>query len=162
MKKLILSFAALILAVNCMAQGRFMFPFQGGSEAMTKFFKDSTQVSEVIKERKLTGSVIFKFTSDDHGNISKLVLYYADDVHLVPPLLLAFRHSSNKWLIPDHEKDHDFLLPFMISVNPSGGNKLAVQLLASYKDRKPVLPHDQIPLLSVTLLPAIVVNYDAE
>jgi hypothetical protein len=144
-----------------MAQQPLSFPFQGGSQVMTQFFKDSLKVSPQINKSKAVGTVVFKFTADVKGAITKLVIYYADDAILAPPIIEALKKSNHKWIIPDHEKFHDFIIPFSISFSPPLTDGVAVQktFYNFYTKRKPILTLNQMPLENVTLLPTVVVNY---
>jgi len=144
-----------------MAQEQLAFPFQGGSTVMTQFFKDSLKVSPEIIKSKATGTVVFKFTADEKGTIKKLVIYYADDAILALPMVEALKKSNHKWIIPDHEKFHDFILSFSIGFTPpEKGEALAQKAFYnSYVRRKPILSSNQVPLDNVTLLPTVVVNY---
>jgi hypothetical protein len=161
MKKILLSAIALFLSVYCMAQQQLSFPFQGGSQVMTQFFKDSLKVSPQINKNKAVGTVVFKFTADVKGSITKLVIYYADDAILAPPIIEALKKSNHKWIIPDHEKFHDFIIPFSISFSPPLTDGVAVQkaFYNFYTKRKPILTLNQMPLENVTLLPTVIVNY---
>jgi hypothetical protein len=105
---------------------------------------------------------VFKFTADEKGNIQKIIVYYADDAILVGPVIEALQRSKHKWIIPDHEKTHDFILPFSISFNPPATGGLAAQkaLYAYYRHRKPLITLNQVPLNTATLLPTITINYD--
>jgi len=162
MKKTLLLTIALFLSVYCMAQQQLSFPFQGGSKIMTRFFKDSLIVSPEIMKSRAAGVVIFKFTADDKGSIKKLVVYYADDAILVPPVIEALRKSNHKWIIPDNEKVHDFIIPFTISFTPPASGSAAEQkgFYNYYQNRKPILTLNQVPLDMATLLPAVIVNYE--
>jgi hypothetical protein len=161
MKRILLSAIALLLSVYCMAQEPLAFPFQGGGKVMTDFFKDSLVVSPGIIAKKATGMAIFKFTADEKGAITKLVIYYADDLLLTPPIIEALKKSNRKWIIPNHEKFHDFIIPFTISFDPPAPGTPGVPkaYYDFYRHRKPVLAVDQIPLNEATLLPTIVVSY---
>ncbi|MFI5161147.1 MAG: hypothetical protein ACHQHN_07710 [Sphingobacteriales bacterium] len=164
MKKILL-IITLFISVHCLAQQQLAFPFQGGSTAMTQFFRDSLKVSPDIIRAKASGIVIFKFSVDGKGAIKNVVIYYADDAILAPPAIDALKKSNKKWIIPDpdHEKLHDFILPFMISFNAGDNTDRDTQnqQLNFYAKHKPILSHDQIPLNFTTLLPAVVVKYDA-
>jgi hypothetical protein len=164
MKKLILLTISLFLSAWCMAQQQLAFPFQGGGTAMTQFFKDSIAVSPDIIKSKANGTVIFKFTADQKGTIQKLVIYYADDAILAPPLIEALKKSNHRWVVPDNEKFHDFILSFTIGFNPPAAGTPSPQkaLYTFYQKRKPILSTNQVPLDNVTLLPAIIVNYNIE
>jgi len=155
-----------LLSVYCMAQEELSFPFQGGHPVMNQYFQNNIVVSPEIKFKKATGTAVFKFTADDIGNITKIVIYYTDDLILTPPIIAALKKSNHKWIIPNHEKSHDFIIPFSIKFNiPTIGNG-AVQ--AAYYDfyhdfylhHTPLIAQDQIPLNEATLLPTVVVNYD--
>lgn len=161
MKKVLLSVIALFASVYCMAQQQLAFPFQGGHQAMTQFFKDSITVSPEIIKSKATGTVIFKFTADEKGTIKKFVIYYADDAILAPPLIDALKKSNHKWVVPDNEKFHDFIISFSIAFTaPAAGTPSPQKALYNfYLKRKPILSNNQVPLDNVTLLPAVVVNY---
>lgn len=162
MKKLSLLAIALLLSGYCMAQQDLAFPFQGGQPIFNKFFKDSLIVSKDIIRKRATGMAIFKFTADDSGKLSKIVVYYADDLLLTPPIIEALKRSSKKWIIPDKEKFHDFIIPFSIRLNTSSTASAEVQKthFDTYKSNKPLISADQIPLNEASLLPTIVVNYD--
>ncbi|TSD63773.1 hypothetical protein FFF34_014470 [Inquilinus sp. KBS0705] len=164
MKKLI-TLLLLLSTVYCKAQeGALAFPFQGGGSVMDRFFKDSLTVSPDIIKKKATGMAIIKFTADLNGNVQKIVIYYADDYLLTLPAIEALKKSSKKWIIPNKEKFHDFILPFSISFrNPATGlEEVQNAAYAYYKNRKPIVSLDQMPLNSATLLPAVVIKYDAK
>lgn len=145
-----------------MAQEQLAFPFQGGKEVMVKFFKDSLTVTPLIIQKKATGNAVLKFTADEKGTIRKIIIYYADDLALTQPVIEALRKSNRKWIIPDHEKFHDFIIPFAINFKPpvTGNTALQKAVYDYYTHRKPVLSFDQVPLDTATLLPTVVVNYD--
>jgi hypothetical protein len=162
MKKSIILITAILLSVRCMAQGQLSFPFQGGKEAMTQFFKDSLNVSEDIIQKKAVGTAVFKFTANERGIITKIVVYYADDYVLTVPIIDALKKSNHKWIIPDREKAHDFIIPFNFVFNPLAGDNPDLQkaVYDNYRSRKPIVTNDQVPLNETTLLPVIVVSYD--
>ncbi|MEO8886760.1 MAG: hypothetical protein ABI367_11900 [Mucilaginibacter sp.] len=162
MKKILLSIFTLLFSVSCMAQAQLAFPFQGGKDIMTRFFKDSLTVSKDIIKKRATGMAIFKFTADEQGVISKVVIYYADDLLLTPPIIAALKKSTRKWIIPDHEKFHDFLIPFSVCFNAPDITTTEVQKSSYefYRNRKRFMSTDQIPLNEATLLPAVVISYD--
>ena len=163
MRKALFITIASLLSINCIAQ-ELAFPFQGGNSVMTQFFKDSLKVSPQIIRAKASGLVIFKFSADEKGNIKNLVIYYADDAILAPPAIEALKKSNHKWIIPDNEKLHDFILPFLISFNaPNNVDRDTQNQQLNYLAKhKPIQSRDQIPLNLTTLLPAIVVKYDAK
>src|SRR5665213_527245 len=117
MKKSILFIAAILLSVHCMAHEQLSFPFQGGKEGMDKFFNDSLTVSQEIIQKKAIGTAVFKFTANEKGVISKIIVYYADDAILAPTIIDALKKSNHKWIIPDREKTHDFIITFAFSFN---------------------------------------------
>ena len=164
MKKLIVVLL-LLSTVYCKAQeGTLAFPFQGGSAVMNRYFKDSLNVGPDVIKSKATGMAVIKFTADVSGNVQKIVIYYADDYLLTTPVIEALNRSTKKWIIPDKEEFHDFIIPFSISFrNPATGLE-AVQKAAYeyYKKRKPIVALDQLPLNSATLLPAVVIKYDVQ
>jgi len=162
MKKLLLITITLFISSLCMAQEDLSFPFQGGSRVMNQFFKDSVIASREMVLKKATGMAIFKFTADDKGQISKIVIYYADDLLLTPPIIEALKKTGHKWIIPNHEKVHDFILPFSISFNiPITGNGAVQQAYYDfYLHHKPINSADQIPMNETTLLPAVMVKYE--
>jgi hypothetical protein len=164
MKKILLLVGSLVISVYCMAQQQLAFPFQGGSTAMTQFFKDSIAVSPEIIKSKATGTVIFKFSADQKGTIQKLVIYYADDAILAPPLIEALKKSNHRWVVPDNEKTHDFILSFAVSFNPPAAGTPSPQkgVYNFYLKRKPILSMNQVPLDNVTLLPAVLVKYSID
>lgn len=163
MKKLII-FALLLSSFCAKAQEDLAFPFQGGNTIMSRFFKDSLVISPEIITKKAAGMAIIKFTADVNGNLSKLVIYYADDYLLTMPAIEALKKSTKKWIIPNKEKFHDFIIPFSINFNNADTGNAEVQKAAYdfYKKRRPIVAHDQIPLNAATLLPTVVVKYDIQ
>jgi len=163
MKRTWLLILALLLTTCCMAQQEELtFPFQGGHKIMDRFFRDSTVFTSTQKNIKANGLVIFKFSADDQGMVSKIVIYYADDLALTEPVLNALKKSTRKWIIPNHEKIHDFILPINIGFNiPTTGNA-AVQAdnYNFYLHKKPFTSPDQIPMDEATLLPTVFLKYD--
>jgi len=129
---------------------------------MSQFFRDSVAVSPEIVHKKAVGTVIFKFTADINGNIKKVIIYYADDYVLTTPLIEALKKSNHKWVIPNHEKTHDFVIPFTVYFNlPSTDSKAVTDgLYQFFTERKPILSTNQIPMDDATLLPTIVVRYN--
>jgi hypothetical protein len=162
MKKILLFITLILSTVLVKAQTQLAFPFQGGSPIMARFFKDSLIVSPEIIKRRATGTAVFKFTADEKGVIKKIIIYYADDAILAPPIIDALRKSNHKWIIPDHEKLHDFVLPFSISYNaPANANNATIKAAFDYySKRKPIMSYNQIPIETATLLPAVTVSYD--
>jgi len=149
-------------AAFCMAQEQLAFPFQGGKDVMTQFFKDSLSVSQDIIQKKETGTVVIKFSARQNGVISKIVVYYADDAILVQPVIDALRKTTRKWIISSNERIHDFIIPFVFSFNPpeTAGSDLQKTVYDNYRTRKPILSKDQVPLDETTLLPPVPVSYD--
>jgi hypothetical protein len=129
---------------------------------MDRFFKDSLTVSPEIIQKRAAGTVIFKFTADQSGIIKNIIIDYADDILLTPPLIDALRKSSHQWIIPDREKLHDFIITFSVSFSPpvTGNAATAAAYYKFYKQRSPIISSDQVPLGSATLLPTVQVNYD--
>lgn len=162
MKRTFLIIAALLITFCCHAQEVLNFPFQGGSEIMNRFFKDSLTVSQDIIQKKATGVAVFKFTADENGTIKKIIIYYADDYVLVGPIIDALKKSNHKWVIPNHEKLHDFIIQFSVYFNPPAtpDAKLQQDFYSFYTQRKPIVSNNQVPLDDATLLPTVVVNYD--
>lgn len=162
MKKTFLIAVIVLAAFFAKAQETLAFPFQGGKDAMNHFFKDSVIMSQQLIKSRATGTAVFKFTADESGTIKKIIIYYADDISLTQPLIEALKRSNKKWVIPNHEKVHDFIIPFSINFNApamaSGAFNRAVYNF--HLHRKPVLSYDQIPLDEATLLPAVTINYD--
>lgn len=162
MKKILLFTIAILSSVYSMAQTELAFPFQGGGAVMTRFFRDSLKVSPEIIKKKATGTAVFKFTADEKGTIKKIIVYYADDYVLTLPIIEALKKSNHKWVIPDHEKVHDFIIPFSISFNPPAmaSNATIKEAYNFYSHRKPIVSYNQVPLEYATLLPTVVVSYD--
>lgn len=162
MKKVSLFAITLLLSVSCMAQEQLSFPFQGGKDIMTRFFKDSVSVPKALIKKRATGTAIFKFTADENGVLSKIVIYHADDLALTPFIIEALKRSSKKWIIPNKEKFHDFILPFLIRHNTptTGVTEVQKTHYDFYKNSKPFTAADQIPLNEASLLPTIIINYD--
>jgi len=164
MRRYLLIAVTSLISIHCIAQEKLAFPFQGGSKVMMQFFKDSLKVSPQIIKAKATGLVIFKFSADEKGDIKNLVIYYADDAILAGPAVEALKKSDHKWIIPDNEKLHDFVLPFLIKFNATqdDNNETQRALHYFYVKRKPIVAKDQVPLNLTTLLPEIVITYGAE
>ena len=164
MKKISLVLIIVLISSWGIAQQQLAFPFQGGSAAMAQFFKDSITVSPGIIKSKATGTVVFKFSADQKGTIQKLVIYYADDAILAPPLIEALKKSNHHWVVPDKEKSHDFILSFAISFNPPVQTTPSAQkeVYNFYLKRKPIVSINQIPLDNVTLLPVVLVKYSID
>ena len=161
MRKIIIAICILLASRAAMAQQELAFPFQGGNKVMGKFFKDSLMVTPEIIKKRATGTAVFKFTADEKGNIKKIIIYYADDYVLTIPIIEALKRSNHKWIIPDKEKVHDFILPFSINFipPPTGADKVEKEAYDYYVKRKPYLSYDQIPLDMATLLPTVTINY---
>ena len=162
MKKAVLISIALISTLCSKAQMQVTFPFQGGEPVMVAFFKDSVMVSPEIISKRATGTVIIKFSADEKGVVKQLMIYYADDYILTLPIIAALKKSNHKWIIPDHDKTHDFVLPFLIKFNLPAvpGKTLPKRMFDFYNQRKPITAGNQIPLDNVTLLPTIIINYN--
>jgi hypothetical protein len=162
MKKILLIAAICLIGFYARAQDQLAFPFQGGKEVMARFFKDSLIVSPHLIAKKASGTAVFKFTADEKGTIKKIIIYYADDITLTQPIIEALKKSNNKWIIPDHEKFHDFIIPFNINFTPPVTANAALQraVYSFYKNRKPVVSLDQVPLDMATLLPTVTITYD--
>lgn len=141
-----------------MAQQELDFPFQGGSQVMTDYFAQNLKITDLIKQRAASGTVIMKFTSDPKGSIIKMVVYYADDASLIEPVINALKGTNGKWIIPDKEKSYDFVIPFSITMD-TPDSKASKTILQYLNTKSPIVATDQIPLNLVTLLPAISVKY---
>ncbi len=153
----------ILSAVYVKAQQGLAFPFQGGKQVMMNYFKGHITIPQELNKKAASGAVVFKFTADDKGAIKKVIVYYADDLTLVQPLIDAIKQSDRKWIIPDGEKLHDFLLPVTITYTAPADGSTASAQKAAYNyaiNRKPVISYDQVPLDMVTLLPAVVVSYE--
>ncbi|MDB5015237.1 MAG: hypothetical protein JWQ84_69 [Mucilaginibacter sp.] len=162
MKKVFLSITIALLSCYCMAQNKTVFPFRGGKANMMRFFNDSLKVSPEIIKKKATGLVVFKFTSDDEGKLSKIVVYYADDAILIPPVIEALKKSARKWMLPDHETANDFIITFSFGFNPPAANTRDLQkaVYDYINNRKPIISANQSLLDTGMLLPTIIVKYD--
>ncbi len=166
MKKILILLAAIILSSGAMAQmipiaKDLPAPFKGGNDAMKAFFRDSLQVTSTIQNAKASGMVIFKFTADAKGTVSKMVVYYADDLMLAEPVVDALKRTSGKWVIPVDHKVYDFIIPFSINYKPTTAPKAAAlkAILDFAQSKKPIVAADQVPLNAATLLPTVIINY---
>lgn len=166
MKRIIILAAIVFSSVYAVAQKREMaFPFQGGKDVMSQFFKNNVTVTDDIIKKRATGTAVFKFTADLQGNIQKIIVYYADDYLVTLPFIEALKKSDHKWIIPDQEKVHDFIIYFTLDINVSQVKTSATlqkQMYAYYKGRKPILALNPVPLDMATLLPAVTVSYDVQ
>ena len=162
MKKGLLFISFLILSVNCFSQKKTVFPFRGGKENMLRFFNDSLVVSPDIIQQNAIGTVIFKFTSDDAGNLSKIVICYADDAVLVPPIIEALKKSKHKWLLPDQQQTGDFMITFSYSFNvpPKSDAALQKSVYSFISRRKPIPFNNELSIDGATFLPTILVKYN--
>jgi hypothetical protein len=162
MKRFIIMAALLLSAAYSRAQQGMAFPFQGGKDVMMDFFKKNVTIPEEIKKTKATGTAVLKFTADQKGAIQKIVVYYADDYVIAIPFIDALKKSDRKWIIPDDEKLHDFLISFTVNLEMPAGKASAAtqkQVYESYRQRKPVWASNPIPLDMTTLLPGIITIY---
>lgn len=162
MKRLILITALLLSAVYSRAQQGMAFPFQGGKEVMLDFFKKNVIIPDDIKNSNATGTAVLKFTADQKGAIQKIVVYYADDYSITLPFIEALKKSNRKWIIPDEEKLHDFIISFTVNMAvPTGNASTATQkkVFDSYRQRHPIFASNPVPLDMTTLLPAIITSY---
>jgi len=91
-----------------------------------------------------------------------MIVYYADDAILAPPVIEALKKSNHQWIIPNHEKTHDFIIPFTFGFSLPATNNLKLQktLYNNYRNHSPIMATDQVPLDEATLLPVVVVGYD--
>src|SRR5476651_1533577 len=102
MKRVFVLLAAIMLSGIAMAQQpeapkkELPQPFKGGNDAYNQFFKDSLQVSPELIKAKASGTAIFKFTADAKGNISKIVVYYADDYLIAQPAIEALKKTKDR------------------------------------------------------------------
>jgi hypothetical protein len=162
MKKILLLTITVLISVSCMAQEQLAFPFQGGKEIMTRFFNENVIVPKDAVKKRVAGTAVFKFSADENGALSKIVIYYADDLALTPFIVEALKKSSSKWIIPNREKVHDFILPFSIRHNTpvTGAAEVQKSHYDFYKNAKPFVSADQIPLNEASLLPTVIINYD--
>lgn len=162
MKRLLIAFGILLSTLGVNAQQQLAFPFQGGKQVMIDYFKNNIKIGAEISGKAANGLVIFKFTADQEGTIKKIIVYYADDLLLTQPLIEAIKLSNKKWIIPDKEKLHDFIIPFSINFNtPADGSATAQKAVYTYyANRKPVVSLDQVPIDMATLLPTVTVSYD--
>lgn len=162
MKRLIFIAALLLTAAYSRAQQGMAFPFQGGKDVMMDFFKKNVVIPDDVKKRYATGTAVLKFTADQKGVIQKIVVYYADDYIITLPFIDALKKSNRKWVIPDDEKLHDFIISFTVNLDAPTGKASAAtqkQVYDSYRQRKPVWASNPIPLDMTTLLPAIITTY---
>lgn len=159
MKKILLILLCTFVISRGMAQAQLEFPFQGGKEVMLDFFEKNVAVSDYLKQHAANGLVVMKFTSDQQGSIIKLVVYYADDVKLTQPVISALKATNGRWIVPANEKTCDFVIPFTFKPNTTKP-ATAKTMFQFYTSRAPIVATDQIPLNTVTLLPAVQVLYD--
>jgi len=162
MKKIIICIIIILQAGYSMAQEQLVFPFQGGKEAMSQFFRDSLTVSPGIIQKRVVGTAVFKFTANAKGVLSKIIVYYADDASLAFPVIDALKKSNHKWIIPDGEKTHDFIVPFIFSFNApaEATDDLQKTVYNNYLNKNPIHTSDQLPLDVATLLPPVMISYD--
>jgi hypothetical protein len=162
MKRFVFLAAILLTAVCSRAQQGMAFPFQGGKDVMMDYFKKNVVIPENLKMRKATGTAVLKFTADTKGAIQKIVVYYADDYIIAMPFIQALQKSDRKWIIPDDEKLHDFVISFTVNFEMPAGKATAAtqkQVYDSYRQRRPVWASNPVPLGISTLLPAIITTY---
>jgi hypothetical protein len=159
MKRLIIMAALLLSAAYGRAQQGMAFPFQGGKEVMMDFFKNTVVIPNEIKKTKATGTAVLKFTADQKGAIQKIVVYYADDYMITMPFIEALKKSDHKWIIPDDEKLHDFVISFTVKLETPASAAAQKQVYESYRQRKPVWATNPVPLDMTTLLPGIITTY---
>lgn len=136
-------------------------PFKGGLDSLFLFFKDNLVVTPQIIKAKATGSAIIKFSVDNKGYLTSIVIYYADDYLLTEPATDALRRSNAKWVIPKEADSYDFVIQFTYNYKPEGSIKPAAMkaILDFQQQHKPIISPNQVPLKFATLLPTIVVDY---
>jgi hypothetical protein len=165
MKRFIFLAAILLSAICSRAQQGMAFPFQGGKDVMMDYFKKSVIIPDEVMKRKATGTAVLKFTADEKGAIQKIVVYYADDYLITIPFIDALKKSDRKWIIPNDEKLHDFVISFTVNLTMPEGKasaSLQKQVYESYKQRRPVFATNPVPLGVASLLPAIITTYQAQ
>jgi hypothetical protein len=162
MKKVFLFLALVSLSLGAVAQKKTPFPFKGGREHMTNFFKDSLIVPQSIIDKKAYGIVVFKFTADPLGRVSKMMVYYADDLILVQPAVDAIKRSNRRWTIPAGEMSNDYMITFSFNFNPPAAPSADLQgAIYDYNiNRRPIPFTNESLLDNCILLPTVVVNYD--
>jgi hypothetical protein len=163
--KSVLIVTVLLLASVCSkAQDQAPFPYKGGSDAMIKFFKDSLPITPDMAFRKTTGTVVLKFSADASGAISRIVVYYADDVSLAQPAIDALNKTNHQWLIPPNRKLYDYLLSVTVYFNmpDNASPELKDAFYKFYAQRKQITAPNEVPLGEVTMLPNVVVTYDVQ
>jgi hypothetical protein len=162
MKKVFLFLALVALSVGAFAQKKTPFPFKGGKEHMMSFFKDSLVISQALIDNKAYGIVVFKFTADAPGRISKMVVYYADDPILIQPVIDVIKKSNKRWTIPQGELSNDYLITFSFAFNPPAAPSADLQAAVyDYNiNRRPISLGNESLLDNGILLPTIVINYD--
>ncbi|MEO6524104.1 MAG: hypothetical protein ABIN91_20635 [Mucilaginibacter sp.] len=137
-------------------------PFKGGVDSLLLFFKDNLIVTPAIVKAKASGSAIIKFTADNEGFLTSIVVYYADDYILTQPATDALRRTNGKWVIPKEVESYDFVIQFTYNYKPAGAIKPAAMkaILDFHQKHVPIIAHDQVPLNYATLLPTIIVDYN--
>jgi len=137
-------------------------PFKGGIDSMLLFFKDNLIVTPAIVKAKASGTAIIKFSADNKGFLTSIVIFYADDFILTQPATDALRPTNGKWVIPKEVESYDFVIQFTYNYKPAGTIKpTAMKALLDFQQQhKAIVSHDQVPLMFSTLLPTIVVDYD--
>lgn len=162
MKKVLLILGLVLTSVLAKAQQELAFPFQGGKQVMIDYFKQNVVLSADLMQKAASGTAVIKFTADQNGTITKIIVYYADDVQLAQPVIEALRQSNHKWVIQDKEKLHDFVISFNIGFNLPANSTAGMQktIYNYFTSRTPVLTYNQIPLDMATLLPSVTITYD--
>lgn len=163
-KSIFIVIALLLTSVCSKAQDQSQFPFKAGSEAMTKFFRDSVSLSPDLQAKRAFGTVVLKFSANANGSISRIVVYYADDVSLAQPVIDALNKSNHKWVIPANRKLYDYVISFTIYFNlpDNASTELKDQFYKFYSQRRQITAANEIPLGQVTMLPNVVVTYDVQ
>lgn len=163
-KSAIIFIALLLVSVYSKAQDQSPFPFKAGSEAMAKFFRDSLTVSPDLVARKATGTVVLKFSADGSGAISRIIVYYADDISLAQPVIDALNKSNHQWMIPGDRKLFDYVISFTINFNlpDNASQELKDKFYKFYSQHRQITAANEVPLGQVTMLPNVVVTYDAQ
>ncbi len=161
-KSTLIIIALLLISICSKAQSPF--PFKAGSEAMNKFFRDSINISPDLAARKATGTVVLKFSADGNGSISKIVVYYADDVSLTQPVIDALNKSNRQWAIPGNRKLYDYVISFTIYFNlpDNASPELKEQFYKFYSQRRQITAANEVPLGQVTMLPNVIFTYDLQ
>ena len=159
---------ANFLFAYTMGKNYFVLPVLFFLSVFTSYSQTATVVLRVADAKTVINKNIYGHFAEHLGHCIYDGLYVGDSNQVIPntagvrnDIIDALKKSNHKWVIPDHEKFHDFIVSFSLAFTPPAAGAPSPQkgVYNFYLKRKPILSTNQVPLDNVTLLPTVAVNY---